>query len=152
MEKSLTAKVCELITPVVEALGYQLWGCELKGLGKHTLLRIYIDSETGVSLDDCAKVSNQISGVLDVEDLIMGRYDLEVSSPGIDRPLFKAEHYRRFIGYTVRIKLYAAQNGQRNFMGEIKDVTEDEVTIIVDDRMMVFPIRNIEKAKVVPKI
>jgi len=151
MEKSLTAKVCELITPVVDALGYQLWGCELTGLGKHTLLRIYIDSDTGVNLDDCAKVSNQISGILDVEGIVMGKYDLEVSSPGMDRPLFKAEHYRRFIGETVRIKLYAAQNGQRNFVGEIKVVTEDEVTILVDDKMIEFPIRNIEKAKVVPK-
>ena len=151
MDKSLTAKLYELITPFVDALGYELWGCEIKGLGRHTLLRIYIDSATGVTLDDCAKISNQISGILDVEDLIMGKYDLEVSSPGIDRPLFRAEHYKKFIGDQVHIKLYALHKGRRNFVGEIKTVTENEVSILVDDEIYVLPIINIEKANIIAK-
>lgn len=149
MDGNLTSKVVGLITPLVEALGYELWGCELKGLGKHTLLRVYIDSEHGVTLDDCAKVSTQISGILDVEELITEKYDLEVSSPGMDRQLFKVEHYARFIGNKVRIKLFAPHHGRRNYVGEIKAVTASEVSIVIDEVVVIFPIANIEKANLV---
>ncbi|MCK4609006.1 MAG: ribosome maturation factor RimP [Gammaproteobacteria bacterium] len=150
MDKRLTSKICELVTPVAAELGCELWGCELVGLDKHKILRIYIDSEAGVTLDDCARVSHQVSGVLDVEDLITGNYDLEVSSPGIDRLLFKEEHYQKFIGSYVRIKLLASQDDERrNYKGQITAVANNEVILLVDDATVVLPITNIEKAKLV---
>ena len=147
----LTTKICELIAPIIAAFGYELWGCELQGFGKHTILRVYIDSETGVTLDDCGRVSSQISGILDVENLIQGKYDLEVSSPGIDRPLFKKDHFRKFIGSQVRIKLREPMNKKRNYRGEIKAVELDKVYILVDDEEVVIPIENINRAKIAPK-
>ena len=151
MDKKLTAEISRLITPIVEALGYELWGCELKGLGRHTMLRIYIDSDHGVTLDDCSQVSHQVSGIMDVEDIITGKYDLEVSSPGLDRLLFKEEHYERFIGEQVKINLYAPWHGKRNYVGEIKGVAENGVNILIDGNMVTLPIENIDKAKIVPK-
>jgi ribosome maturation factor RimP len=96
-------------------------------------------------------VSNQVSGILDVEDVIAGAYDLEVSSPGLDRLLFKDEHYRRFIGSNVQIKLFASKNGRRNYTGKIKGVTENEVEIIVDNAVVKLPIDNIARAKLLPE-
>jgi ribosome maturation factor RimP len=151
MERRLTSKVCELIAPVVEALGYELWGCEIAGLGRHTILRVYIDSEHGITLDDCSRVSNQISGILDVEDVIVGTYDLEVSSPGLERLLFKEEHYRRFIGTNVQIKLLVPKNGRRNYTGKIKGVAENEVELLVDNAVVKLPIDNIARAKILPE-
>lgn len=151
MEKRLSAKVCELIEPAINALGYELWGCEIAGLGRHTILRVYIDSEIGVNLEDCSRVSNQISGILDVEDVIAGAYDLEVSSPGIDRLLFKEEHYRRFIGSKVHIKLFASKNGRRNYIGKINGAAENEVEVEVDNAIVKLPISNIARAKLLPE-
>jgi ribosome maturation factor RimP len=151
MRKELIVKINELISPILEILGYELWGCELKGLGGQTILRIYIDSEQGVTLEDCGKVSNQLSGVLDVEDLIDGRYDLEVSSPGLDRILFKEEHYEKFIGSIVQIKLRVAINGRRNYKGVIKSVADGIVNVLVDDKSFALPIADVEQAKIVQK-
>ncbi|MCF6231078.1 MAG: ribosome maturation factor RimP, partial [Gammaproteobacteria bacterium] len=110
-------KLYEIITPVVEALGYELVGIEYISQGKHSVLRLYIDSEKGIVVDDCAEISHQVSGVLDVEDPIRGVYHLEVSSPGLDRPLFNEEHYERFTGHQVKIQLTAPLNGRRKFQG-----------------------------------
>ena len=99
-----SAQLDELIRPAVVALGYELWACEYIPQGKYSLLRIYIDSEQGITLDDCEKVSGQISAILDVEDPIHGQYTLEVSSPGLDRPLYTAEHYQRYIGQMIKLK------------------------------------------------
>ena len=120
-----------LIEPVVEGLGYELLGIEYISQGRHSILRLYIDSEQGIGLGDCEQVSRQVSGVLDVEDPLKGQYVLEVSSPGLDRPLFKAEHYIRHIGQTVRIRLRRPQNNQRKFRGEI--VAADEESILLRD-------------------
>ena len=149
--KELTIKLCELIAPVVATLGYELWGCELQGLGKHTLLRVYLDAAQGITVADCEKVSKQISAILDVEDLIMGPYDLEVSSPGLDRALFKREHYQRFIGSKVHIKLHMPLHGQRNYGGIISAVSDNEVTITADNKEIVLAIADIEKANIVPE-
>ena len=83
------------LASIVEALGYEFVGSEIVGQGKHAVLRIYIDSENGITIDDCSKVSYQVSAMLDVEDPIRGEYDLEVSSPGIDRPLFELSHFKK---------------------------------------------------------
>jgi ribosome maturation factor RimP len=94
-----------LIEPVVESLGCELWGLEYLTQGRYTTLRIFIDGPNGVSLDDCEKVSRQVSAVMDVEDPIDGEYTLEVSSPGMDRPLYTAAHYARYLGETVNLRL-----------------------------------------------
>ena len=94
-----------LLAPVVEALGYECWGLEYMSQGRHSLLRIYIDHANGVLVEDCEKVSRQVSGVLDVEDPISSEYTLEVSSPGMDRPLFTLELFAKHAGELVKIKL-----------------------------------------------
>ena len=104
-----------LLAPVVEALGYQCWGVEFLSQGRHSLLRVYIDHSNGILVDDCEKVSRQLSGVLDVEDPISSDYTLEVSSPGLDRPLFTLEQYAANVGEQIKIKLRSPFEGRRNF-------------------------------------
>lgn len=113
-----------LIEPVVTGLGYELLGIEYISQGRHSVLRLYIDSEQGIGLTDCEQVSRQVSGVLDVEDPLKGQYVLEVSSPGLDRPLFKAEHYLRYIGETVRVRLRRPVENRRKLRGILAEADE----------------------------
>lgn len=140
-----------LIVPVVEALECEFWGMEYLSQGRHTTLRIYIEREAGVMLEDCEKVSRQISAVLDVEDPISGEYTLEVSSPGVDRPLYTPDHYQRFTGEKVELRLRVPYQGRRKFSGNIVGVEADEVVIRVGDEEFLFPIDSIEKANIVPQ-
>lgn len=140
-----------LIVPVVEALECEFWGMEYLSQGRHTTLRIYIEREAGVLLEDCEKVSRQISAVLDVEDPISGEYTLEVSSPGVDRPLYTLDHYQRFIGQKVELRLRLPYEGRRKFSGTIAGVESDEVVIRAGDEEFLFPIDSIEKANIVPQ-
>jgi len=105
----------KLFEPVVESMGYELVGVEFLGAGGYGTLRVYIDRDSGVNLDDCAAISHQISGILDVEEPIKQAYDLEVSSPGIERPLFKLADFERYAGKTARIKLAVGLLGRKNF-------------------------------------
>ncbi len=102
-----------MLLPVVEGLGYMFWGLDYLSQGKHSTIRLYIDSEEGVKLEDCEKVSRQVSGVLDVEDPIQGEYVLEVSSPGIDRPLYTLEQFTRYVGEEVAVRLRVPFEGRR---------------------------------------
>ena len=139
-----------LFEPVVESMGYELVGVEWQGSEHHGLLRVYIDHENGITVDDCADVSRQISALLDVEDPITQAYDLEVSSPGIDRPLFKAQDFERFSGNKAKIKLAVALNGRKNFSGILKGVEDDRFVIIdVDHEIFNLPIQDIARAKLV---
>ncbi|MFK7161703.1 ribosome maturation factor RimP [Marinospirillum sp. MEB164] len=138
----------QLLEPTVTSLGYEFWGLEFSGRGSQTLLRVYIESDAGILVDDCAKVSRQLSAILDVEDPIPGEYTLEVSSPGLDRPLFKLEHYQRYSGQSVQIKLRLAFEGRRKFTGVLKGVEGDEVILHVDEDEFCFPIETIDQAKV----
>jgi ribosome maturation factor RimP len=152
--KEQLEKIEELIKPTVEMLGLELWGFELHKSGKHSLLRVYIDrpekAETGVTIDDCAKVSEGIGTILDLENPISGGYNLEVSSPGASRTLFKIEHYKRFIGQPVKIKLHVKKNGQQNFSGIIVAVDNDIVTLKIDDnRVFEISFADIEKANLI---
>jgi ribosome maturation factor RimP len=115
------------------------------------MLRVFIDdAENGISIEDCEKVSRQISGVMDVEDPIQSEYTLEVSSPGMDRPLFRLEQYQEFVGHQVQIKLRMAFEGRRKFTGLIKGIEGDEVIVVVDDHEYLLPFDSIEKANIVP--
>ncbi|EPN46647.1 ribosome maturation factor RimP [Pseudomonas syringae pv. actinidifoliorum] len=139
-----------LLAPVVVALGYQCWGIDFSSQGKHSVLRIYIDKEGGVLVDDCAIVSRQISGVLDVEDPISTEYTLEVSSPGMERPLFTIEQFASYAGGQVRIKLRSPFEGRRNFQGLLRGVEEQDVVVQVEDHEFLLPIDLIDKANIIP--
>jgi len=139
-----------LIAPAVEALGCELWTLDYITQKQDTILRLYIDKESGVSLDDCEKVSRQVSSIMDVEDPISGEYTLEVSSPGLDRPLTKLSHYQKCAGEKIKLQLRMAFEGRRKFVGFIAGVEEDEAIIHVDGEEFLFPIESIEKAKVIP--
>jgi ribosome maturation factor RimP len=139
-----------LFEPVVESMGYELVGVEFIGAGGHGTLRVYIDREAGVSLDDCAAISHQISGILDVEEPIKQAYDLEISSPGIDRPLFKLADFERFTGEAAKIKLAIALDGRKNFKGRLQGVTEArQVEIEVDGEVFSLPFADIARANLV---
>lgn len=143
-------KLLDILQPVVEAMGCELWGIELLTGGRHSTLRIYIDKPEGILVEDCERVSRQASAVLDVEDPIQGEYTLEVSSPGMDRPLYSLAQFGRYLGEEVSIRLRLPYEGRRKFKGRLVAVEGDEVVIEVDDHQYLFPIETIDKANVVP--
>ena len=138
---TLEQKLTEMITAPVEALGFELVGIEFIR-GRTSTLRI--------NVDDCADVSHQVSAVLDVEDPITVAYNLEVSSPGLDRPLFTAEHYARFVGEEVTLVLRMAVQNRRKWQGVIKAVDGEMITVTVEGKDEVFALSNIQKANLVP--
>ncbi len=142
-----------LFEPVIESMGYELVGIEFIGGGGHGTLRVYIDRDEGVSVDDCAAISHQISGILDVEEPIRQSYDLEISSPGIDRPLFKLAEFERFAGNVAKIKLAIAHEGRRNFKGRLQGVADTRnVKIEVDGEEFQLPYADIARANLVGEI
>ncbi|KTD07471.1 ribosome maturation factor RimP [Legionella jamestowniensis] len=142
----IKSEIEQLLKPLVEDLGYELWGCEYLSQGKHSLLRIYIDKENGISIDDCERVSKQISALLDVEDPIPGNYSLEISSPGIPRPLFHKEQYKRYIGHDVQVKVFKPVNGSRKLSGTILSVNEDTLLLKIGDEQLEVQFPQIVKA------
>jgi ribosome maturation factor RimP len=150
-------KLTKIVGSVVEPMGYELVGVEHfhRGTGG-AVLRVYIDRcsgdrDDGIGLDDCSAVSHQLSGVLDVEDPIPGHYDLEVSSPGLDRPLFTVEHFTRFRGRKVRLKLAAKIDGRRKLEGSIEGVREGTLLIAVDGETREIPLAMVDSARLVPE-
>jgi len=148
----LSKNVLDVINPVVTGMGYELVGVEHLGQGKHSILRVYIDHTDGIAVDDCEQVSRQISALLDVEDPIPGQYSLEVSSPGLDRPLFNKEHFIRFIGSQCKVRLYRLIDGRRRITGVITGTTDDNVIIESEGEALTLPLEMIEKANLVPEI
>lgn len=120
----VTDKIEVLTQPVIEDMGYELVGIEYVASGKHSILRVYIDSDQGIGINDCESVSHQLSSILDVENPITTQYNLEVSSPGVERPLFNIKHYQRFLGHDIKLRLLRPINGQRKFNGAIGSVSE----------------------------
>lgn len=147
------AKVDELkvlLEPVVTGLGYLFWGVEYVSQGKHSTLRVFIDHENGITVDQCAEVSHQISAVMDVEDPISQNYTLEVSSPGMDRPLFTLEQFAAYIGEWVQVRLRAPFEGRRRFKGVLTAIEDQDVCVTVDGTDYLLPIESIEKANLIP--
>ena len=140
----------EMLEPAVNAVGMELWGIEYLSQGKHSILRVYIDSEDGVTIDNCEAVSHQVSGVLDVEDPINGEYNLEVSSPGMDRPLFNFDQFAMYQGELIKVRLQMAVNGMRNFTGKLLEAKDDVLTFQVDNQQLTVSINQIDKANLVP--
>lgn len=149
---SKAQQIEELLAPTVEAMGFELWGLEYLSQGRHTLLRVYIEHEDGISVDHCAAVSEQVSSLLDVEDPITGEYTLEVSSPGMDRLLFKLEQYLAYVGEMIEIRLRTAYEGRRKFTGILKGTEGEDVVVHVDDHEYLLPHSAIEKARVQPRV
>lgn len=146
-------KLQELLQPLVEDLGYEFVGLEHTGEGRHSVLRIYIDRpETGVGLEDCERVSGETSALLDVEDPIPGNYNLEISSPGLDRPLFSLAHFERFSGQEAKVVLSVPFEGRRRYRGVLAGVTGEEILIEVEGQQFALPFAHIQKARLVPNL
>jgi len=143
-------KLNAMLQPLVEDLGYEFIGLEYNSNPKHSVVRIYIDQESGVGIEDCEIVSRETAALLDVKDPIKGHYNLEVSSPGLDRPLFTVAHFTEFRGQEVKINLFAPHNGRRKFQGLILGVNESSVSIDQDGFDVALGFDNIAKARLVP--
>lgn len=142
----------ELLGPVVAGLGYELWEIEYAPRAGGGLLRLYIDSPDGISLDDCEKVSRAVSAVLDEADPIPNEYTLEVSSPGMDRVLRTQAHFARFAGERVKVEMIQLINGRKRFQGRLKQVGESEITLEMDGGEVSLPIEDIHRARLVPDV
>lgn len=148
---SIQERLTELFEPVATALGCELWGVEYMAQGRRALLRVYIDKKDGIGVEDCEKVSRQVSSVLDVEDPIQSEYTLEVSSPGMDRPLFKLEQFKANVGEVVAVRLRLPFEGRRKFTGLLKGIENDEIVLEVDNEEYVLPYELVDKANIVPQ-
>ena len=146
-----TAQIQELIAPVVIDLGFEFWGLEYQTKSGAALLRVFIESPDGISVDDCAKVSREVSLLLDVEDPIRSEYRLEVSSPGMSRPFFTLDQYSRYSGFFVKIKLRFAFEGRRQFKGLLAGVKNDEVLIRDGEDEYSLPFEAIDKGSMLPQ-
>lgn len=142
-------KLTELLRPAVEEVGVELLGIEFVSAGKHSILRLFIDHENGIDVDNCAEVSRQVGALLDVEDPISTEYNLEVSSPGLDRPLFSLAHYQAVIGETVNIRLSLPLNGRRKFKGILNAVENDVLIVTVDNEEYELVFSNVDKGNLV---
>jgi ribosome maturation factor RimP len=143
-------KLSELLAPVVEDLGYVFWGLEYQVRKADALLRVYIDSNNGISVDDCATVSHEISGILDVEEPITMAYILEVSSPGMDRILFSTQQFSEFLGSDVKIKLNQKVDGRRKIKGKINSVAGEEITMDTEEGQITIEFDKIMRARINP--
>ncbi|MDH3979549.1 MAG: ribosome maturation factor RimP [Gammaproteobacteria bacterium] len=145
-------QIGEMLEPGIRSMGYELVGVEYQGGDTGGgLLRVYIDSEQGISAEDCQKVSYQVSGVLDVKDPIPGHYTLEISSPGLDRPLFRPQDFERFAGQLVRVHARYPIDGQRKFKGRLRGLAGDNVVIEQEGQEISLAFDEIEKARLVPE-
>lgn len=138
-----------MLRPAVEETGKELLGVEFISAGNHSVLRIFIDHENGIDVDDCAEVSRQVGAILDVEDPISSEYNLEVSSPGLDRPLFDKSHFEAVIDETVEVKISMPLNGRRKFKGKLVAIENDSLIVMVDNEEYELVISNIDKAHLV---
>jgi len=141
-----------LLRPVVEGLGYELWELECSPGRGDGFVRLYLDTEAGITVDDCERVSRAVSEVLDAEDAVEGHYTLEVSSPGLDRPLRTAAHFARFVGDTVFVELVQPQDGRRRFEGLLTAASAQTIEIEVDGQRHVLPVGGIRKAHLAPQL
>lgn len=149
---SLRDKLIALLEPTVEAMGYELVELEARSNPKGGLVRVYIDKPGGVGLEDCEQVSHQVSGVLDVEDPMPGQYNLEVSSPGLDRPLRKPEHFAGAVGSRVKLELNAPlADGRWRFTGTLAAFEDGRVTLDVDGEAVVLETDALKRARIVPE-
>ncbi|WP_375057753.1 ribosome maturation factor RimP [Zobellella sp. DQSA1] len=147
---TLEQRLTDMLTEPVAALGFELLGLEFVRAGRHSTLRLYIDHENGIDVNDCAEVSRQVSAVLDVEDPISTEYDLEVSSPGLARPLFKPAHYQAIVGQEAELTLRMAVNNRRKLKGRVVAVEDTMIRLEVEGQEFPIAFANIQRANLVP--
>jgi len=140
----------QLLEPAIERLGYELSDLEAKLGGGSGVVRVFIDQPEGIDLDDCEKVSLAVSALLDVEDPLPGQYNLEVSSPGLDRKLTKIEHFQRFTGESVKVQMRFSIEGRKRFKGTLVSSNDENIVVEVDGESHSLPIATIDTARLVP--
>jgi ribosome maturation factor RimP len=140
----------KMLVPTIESLGYELTDLESSLSGGSGVLRIFIDKPDGIGLEDCEKVSLAVSTLLDVEDPVPGRYDLEVSSPGLDRKLTKIEHFQRFEGKTIKVQMRFPIEGRRRFRGTLVSSDDENIVVEVDGESHSLSLATIDTARLVP--
>ena len=145
-------ELAKLLEPTVERLGYELADLEVRLGGKGGLIRVFIDKPEGIDLDDCETVSRAVSALLDVEDPVPGNYNLEVSSPGLDRKLTKVEHFQRFAGETVKVQMRFPIEGRRRFRGTLVSSDDENIVVEVDGESHSLPLKTIDTARLVPEV
>ena len=145
-------ELAKLLEPTVERLGYELVDLEVRLGGKGGLVRVFIDKSEGIDLDDCETVSRAVSALLDVEDPVPGNYNLEVSSPGLDRKLTKVEHFQRFEGETVKVQMRFPIEGRRRFRGTLVSSDDENIVVDVDGESHSLPLKTIDTARLVPAV
>lgn len=147
---TLEQKLEQMVSETISWMGYTLWGVVYNP--KQAMLRIYIDKTSGITVDDCAKVSRQVGSMLDVEDPINSGYVLEVSSPGLNRPLLKSDHWRQHVGDKVRVTLLTPQDGQTNLTGVLSGLQDDAAELMIaSGKVFNLPLNQVKKAHVVPQ-
>lgn len=147
--KNISAVIDDLVSPIVLALDLELWGCELVRQGKYSLIRVYIDRESGVDISDCEKVSRQVSAVFDVEEPITEEYTLEVSSPGLERPLFRLEQFRKYVGSIIQLRIKKPQDGRKKFKGDLVQVDDNSIVLSINGGEVEFQYTDIDKANLI---
>jgi ribosome maturation factor RimP len=146
---SIKNDIYNLLEPLTKSLGYDLWNCEIVGGGRHTILRVLLEKDGGLTIDDCTYVSRKVSALLDVENPFRSNYTLEVSSPGVERSLVKSDHYKKYIGKKINVQLYEQINNCRKFSCVIQNVEDDSVSLLMDSKETIhLNFSAIEKANV----
>ena len=147
--QQITGRIHDLIEPVLDNIGFELVDIEYLSMHGRWVLRLYIDKEGGVTIDDCAYVSNELGDLMDVKDIIDHEYVLEVSSPGLNRPLRRKKDFLRVIGEKVKIRMIKPIDGRRNFTGRIKDFHDDTIYLETEKRIIDLPLSEVEKSNLV---
>ena len=150
-EKWIAEQVERLVEPAIDAMGYELVRVHLTGSRNKRVLQIMAEPHRAktMTVDDCADISRTVSALLDVEDPIPGEYTLEVSSPGVDRPLVKRKDFERYAGYEIKLEASRTIDGRRRFRGRLKGLIDDRVCIEVDNGQTEISFADITKAKLV---
>lgn len=143
---TLEKKLSDMFSPVIESMGFELVAVEVSGDGGRAVMRVFIDSPDGITVDNCADISYQVSGILEVEDPLRGRYTLEVSSPGLDRPLVTLEHFNQFMGERMKIRCSEPVLGRKKFTGRLESIEDGTLIIAVDNEVYEIPLEIVEKA------
>ncbi len=147
---SIEEKVTNLVEPIIEKIGYELYDVEYAKEGKNYFLRIFIDSEKGIDLNDCEKVNDAITDILDTENYIKDQYFLEISSPGIERVLRKDKHLEKNIGTDINVKLFKKdENGKKEYLGKLKEYNQNEIVIEQEEKKIKIERKNISQIKTV---
>ena len=147
---NIEERVEKLIEPIIEKIGYELYDVEYAKEGKNYFLRIFIDSEKGIDLNDCEKVNDAITDILDTENYIKDQYFLEISSPGIERVLRKDKHLEKNIGTDINVKLFKKdENGKKEYLGKLKEYNQNEIVIEQEEKEIKIERKNISQIKTV---